>query len=123
MHVHLAFCKYVSWQITILQFEKHTSLIRKYFDHRDGRVYRRRGVFVGSRIFIRECLFPSVITSPELHLLFLRLCCAVATARGLFSLTSVCRAPCAAIPLAICNCFRSATKNETRNEVPDSRGS
>lgn len=41
----------------------------------------------------------------------------------LFSLTSVCCAPCAAIPPAICNCFRSATKNEKDNEDLDSRRS
>lgn len=34
----------------------------------------------------------------------------------LFSLTSIGCAPFAAIPPAICNCFRSATKNETHNE-------
>lgn len=70
-------------------------------------------------LFLSKCLFPSVITSPALHLLFLRLCYACI----LFSLTSVCCAPCAVIPPAICNCFRSATKNEKRNEDPDSRGS
>jgi len=40
-------------KLIILQFEKHASLLQKYFDHRDDRVYRRRGVFAGSRIFIR----------------------------------------------------------------------
>lgn len=69
-------------------------------------------------LFLSKCLFPLVITSPASHLLFLRFCYACI----LFSLTSVCCAPCAVIPPAICNCFRSATKNEKRNEDPDSHG-
>lgn len=117
MHVHQAFCKYILWQITICNLKS---------------TRRRSGILIttvestvaetGSRIFIRVPVSLGNNLAGVAFVISSALLRACNEARGLFSLTSVCRAPCAAIPLAICNCFRSATKNETRNEDPDSRG-
>lgn len=101
-----------------LQFEKHPSLYHPdIFDRHDGRVAE-----TGPRIFIRVPISLGNNLAGGCICYFFGFVARLQRRRVLFSLTSVCRAPCAAIPLAICNCFRSATKNETRNEDPDSRG-